>query len=66
MIPLKGVGRYSIPGAKLEDKKSDQAFFDRLKAGLPDNIEVIERDFHAEEPEFVKEAVERLISLIEE
>ena len=66
MIPLKGVGRYSIPGAKLEDKKSDQAFFDRLKSGLPSNIEVIERDYHAEEPEFVKEAVERLISLIEE
>lgn len=66
MIPLKGVGRYSIPGAKLEDKKSDQAFFDRLKAGLPSNIEVIERDYHAEEPAFVKEAVDRLISLIEE
>ncbi len=65
MIPLKGVGRYSMLGATLEDKKSDQAFFDRLKAGLPSNIEVIERDYHAEEPEFVKEAVERLISLIE-
>ncbi|MCB0686439.1 MAG: Tm-1-like ATP-binding domain-containing protein [Saprospiraceae bacterium] len=66
MIPLKGVGRYSIPGGVLEDKESDNAFFSRLKEGLPSNIEVIERDLHAEEPAFVKEAVERLISLIEE
>jgi uncharacterized protein (UPF0261 family) len=66
MIPLKGVGRYSIPGGVLEDKTSDAAFFRRLKAGLPKNIEVIEKDLHAEEPAFVKEAVGRLISLIEE
>ncbi|NND08780.1 MAG: Tm-1-like ATP-binding domain-containing protein [Saprospiraceae bacterium] len=65
MIPLKGVGRYSIPGAALEDKSSDRAFFERLKSGLPPNIEVVERDLHAEEPAFVKEAVDRLISLIE-
>jgi uncharacterized protein (UPF0261 family) len=44
MIPLKGVGRYSIPGGVLEDKASDAAFFNRLKAGLPKNIEVIEKD----------------------
>lgn len=66
MIPLKGVGRYSIPGGVLEDKVSDAAFFNRLKAGLPKNIEVIEKDMHAEEPAFVREAVDRLISLIEE
>jgi len=66
MIPLKGVGRYSIPGATLEDKESDRAFFDRLKSGLPKNIEVVERDLHAEEPAFVKEAVDLLIGLIEE
>lgn len=65
MIPLKGVGRYSIPGGVLEDKESDAAFFKRLKEGLPENIEVIEKDMHAEEPAFVREAVDRLISLIE-
>lgn len=66
MFPLKGVGRYSIPGAALEDKASDAAFLSRLKECLPKNIEVIEKDMHAEEPAFVKEAVERLVSLIEE
>ncbi|MBK8504012.1 MAG: Tm-1-like ATP-binding domain-containing protein [Saprospiraceae bacterium] len=66
MFPLKGVGRYSIPGGVLEDKESDAAFFNRLRQGLPKNIEIIEKDMHAEEPAFVKEAVDRLILLIEE
>ena len=65
MIPHGGVGRYSIEGGVLEDKGSDKAFFDRLKEGLPKNIEVVERDEDAEHPDFVKDAVDRLISLIE-
>ena len=66
MIPKGGVGRYSYAGGVLEDKESDEAFFNRLKAGLPKNIIVVERDTYAEDPAFVKEAVELLISLIEE
>lgn len=65
MIPKKGVGRYSYPGGVLEDKESDEAFFNRLKEGLPANIEVVERDATAEDPAFVKEAVDKLIELIE-
>lgn len=66
MLPLKGVGRYSIPGGVLEDKESDEAFFTRLKEKLPPNIEVVARDTHAEDPAFVHEAVDKLIALIEE
>ena len=66
MIPKGGVGRYSYKGGVLEDKESDEAFFTRLKEGLPPNIEVVERETYAEDPVFVKEAVDRLISLIEE
>ncbi len=66
MIPKGGVGRYSIKGGVLEDKKSDAAFFNRLKAGLPKNIIVKERETYAEDPEFVREAVDLLIELIEE
>lgn len=40
MIPKGGVGRYSIKGGVLEDKKSDVAFFNRLKEGLPRPIVV--------------------------
>lgn len=65
MIPKGGVGSYSVDGGVLEDKDSDEAFFNRLKKGLPKNIQVIERDTHAEDPEFVKEGVDLLISLIE-
>ena len=65
MIPKGGVGRYSIAGGVLEDRESDEAFFERLKERMPDNIEVVERDLDAEHPEFVREAVDRLIALIE-
>lgn len=66
MIPKGGVGRYSYAGGVLEDKESDEAFFNRLKEGLPENIIVVERDTYAEDPAFVREAVDLLIELIEE
>ncbi len=65
MLPKGGVGRYSIKGGILEDKTSDEAFFNRLIEGLPENIIVIERETDAEDPAFVKEAVDLLIGLIE-
>ncbi len=65
MIPKGGVGRYSYDGGVLEDRESDAAFFKRLKEGLPDSIEVIEREENAEDPAFVKDCVDRLITLIE-
>lgn len=66
MIPKGGVGSYSTVGKALHDPESDKAFFDYLKANLPANIEVIERETYAEDPAFVKEAVQLLVSLIEE
>ncbi len=66
MLPKGGVGRYSIKGGILEDKESDDAFFSRLREGLPKNIIIEERDTYAEDPAFVKEAVDLLITLIEE
>ena len=65
MLPKGGVGRYSIQGGVLEDKESDAAFFKRLRDGLPKNIRIVERDTHAEDPAFVREAVDLLIGLIE-
>ncbi len=65
MLPLQGVGRYSIPGGVLHDPQADQAFFAHLREHLPDNIEVVEMDTHAEDPVFVKKAVDLLIDLIE-
>jgi uncharacterized protein (UPF0261 family) len=65
MLPLDGTGSYARPGGALRDTASDAAFFDALKAGLPDCIEVVERPTHAEDPAFVRECVDRLIDLIE-
>jgi uncharacterized protein (UPF0261 family) len=65
MIPRGGVGVYSKAGGVLEDKESDEAFFSYLKANLPKNIEVIDKDLYVEDPAFVREAVDRLIELIE-
>jgi uncharacterized protein (UPF0261 family) len=64
MLPLRGVGRYSVPGGPLHDPASDRAFFDALKAGLPPTVEVLELDAEAEAPVFVGEAVRRLIALL--
>ena len=65
MMPLAGTGSYARPGGPLNDPEGDRLFFQELKARLPDSIEVVERDTHAEDPAFVKEAVDRLITLIE-
>ena len=65
MIPKGGVGRYSKVGGVLFDKASDDAFFGRLKAQLPANIEVVEMNEYVEDDAFVKKAVDLLIELIE-
>ena len=65
MLPTDGTGRYAMPGGPLRDTESDAAFFAALKDGLPSGLEVVERKTHAEDPEFVKECVDRLIGLIE-
>ena len=65
MLPLRGVGRYSIPGGPLHDPEGDRAFFGAIKAGLPPGVEVVGIDAGAEAPEFVREAVRRLVAMLE-
>jgi uncharacterized protein (UPF0261 family) len=64
MLPLRGVGRYSVAGGPLHDTESDAAFFSALKAGLPSTIEVVEVDADAEAEVFVREAVRRMVALL--
>jgi uncharacterized protein (UPF0261 family) len=66
MIPTAGYDSYAVKGMGFHDPESDAAFVDALKAGLPDNVEVIERDTHIDDPAFATEAAELLISLIEQ
>jgi uncharacterized protein (UPF0261 family) len=65
MLPLQGVGSYSVPGGPLHDPEGDAAFFAALRNGLPDSVEVVDVDAGAEDPEFVRACVDRLIALIE-
>ncbi|NKB87144.1 MAG: UPF0261 family protein [Acidobacteria bacterium] len=65
MLPLQGVGSYSIPGGPLHDAAGDAAFFDALRSGLPEGIEVVDVDAGAEDPEFVRACVDRLVRWIE-
>ncbi|MFT5049858.1 MAG: hypothetical protein ACI8QZ_001251 [Chlamydiales bacterium] len=64
-IPKDGTGSYAMPDGPLRDTLADAAFFDALKSGLPDTIEIVERDTHAEDPSFVAECVARLVEMIE-
>ena len=66
MLPTDGTGTYARPGGVLRDMESDALFFDALRDGLPETIELVERHAHAEDPEFVYECVDRLIDLIED
>jgi uncharacterized protein (UPF0261 family) len=65
MIPTAGYDSYAVEGRGFYDPESDQAFVDALKAELPGNFTVIERDTHIEDPAFATEAARRLIELIE-
>lgn len=65
MLPKDGTGRYAMPGGALRDPAGDAAFFTELRACVPPGIEVVERDLHAEDPAFVRECVDRLVTLIE-
>jgi uncharacterized protein (UPF0261 family) len=65
IIPTAGYDSYAVEGEGFHDPVADQAFVDALKAGLPENIRVIERDTHIDDPAFATEAAELLIELIE-
>jgi uncharacterized protein (UPF0261 family) len=65
MIPTAGYDSYAVEGEGFYDPEADQAFVKALKAGLPDNFTIIERDTHIEDPAFAIEAAQHLIDLIE-
>lgn len=64
MIPKGGVSRYSIAGGELREEKSDEAFFEALRSGLPKTIDLREMPDGAEDDAFVDAAVDALIGLI--
>jgi uncharacterized protein (UPF0261 family) len=65
MIPTGGYDSYAIKGQPFYDLEADATFVSTLKARLPKNIRIIERDTHIEDPAFAEESARLLISLIE-
>lgn len=65
MIPMAGYDSYAVAGKGFYDPEADQAFVDALKAHLPSNVLLVERETHIEDPAFAIEAADTLIKLIE-
>lgn len=65
MIPRAGYDSYAVAGGGFHDPAADARFVEQLKAGLPRNIRIIERDTHIDDPAFATEAAQMLIELIE-
>ncbi len=66
LVPTAGYDSYSVKGQGFHDPEADAAFVSELKAHLPANIQLVERDSHIEDPKFATEAAELLVSLIQE
>jgi uncharacterized protein (UPF0261 family) len=64
MIPTAGYDSYAVKGMGFYDSEADAAFVAELRAGLPENIRLVERATHIEDPTFATEAAETLIGLI--
>ena len=65
MMPLKGVSSYSAEGGELYNTDLDAAYWESLQQTLPKTIKLESCELTAEDPAFVKKAVEALINLIE-
>ena len=65
LIPTGGYDCYAVKGQPLCDPEADAVFVETLRARLPKNIRVIERDTDIESPAFADESARTLIQLIE-
>ncbi|GJM20618.1 MAG: hypothetical protein DHS20C15_05330 [Planctomycetota bacterium] len=65
LMPMGGTSRYSVEGGPLHDPAGDRAFADALRDALPEQVAYEEHELGAEDPAFVRAAVERLVAMIE-
>lgn len=64
LVPTAGFDSYAVSGQGFNDCEADAAFLAELKKAMPENIRVLERNTHIEDPAFAIEAAELLVSLI--
>lgn len=66
MLPLDGVSMIDAEGQPFYGVEEDQALFDTLKTKIHnENVEIVERNLHINDPEFALEAAKTLIQLME-
>ena len=59
-MPLQGVSMIDAEGQPFHDPEADAALFDALRAGLGDNVELIEMDSNVNDPEFAEAMADKL------
>jgi uncharacterized protein (UPF0261 family) len=64
-IPKGGYDSYAVTGEGFHDPEADDRFVVELKTGLPQNIEIVERDADINNLDFAAETARRLIELME-
>ena len=65
-VPLQGVSMIDAPGQPFHDPDADAALFDAIRAGVGDNVELIELDCNVNDDAFADAMVERLDSFVRE
>jgi uncharacterized protein (UPF0261 family) len=64
LIPTSGYDSYATEGEPFYDPEADAAFVASLKQQVPQNVTVIERPTHINDPSFAREAAETLLELL--
>jgi uncharacterized protein (UPF0261 family) len=64
VLPLQGVSIGGIKGGSTYDPEGDKIFFETLKEGLNENIEVIEENMHVNEEGFANRVFKEFMSLL--
>ncbi len=64
MVPLRGVSSYSALGGELFDAEADADLLAAVREMLPASLAPVEVDAGIEDPAFVDQAVDRLISIV--
>ena len=64
MLPTRGTSRYAVEGGPLHDPESDAAFAAELERSLPASVELVRFDAGAEDEEFVRACVTRLLAML--
>jgi uncharacterized protein (UPF0261 family) len=64
LLPARGVSAIDREGQPFDDPVARRALHDAIRAGLPGS-QVVELDFHINDPEFADAAAQRLIELMD-